>query len=107
MTDWFKMLLNKSNRIYEEIELNGSIKKNTLLKNMRQFYLLEKGNFVDFNNVKENADNIIDNIKDKLWEHIEKSKNYDIMLPIEVVEMSLLIIIVDAFMRCEILEEPK
>jgi hypothetical protein len=83
----YSLYQGKLNRIYEEIEVNGSIKKNTLLKNIRQFYLLEKRNFVNFNNVKENADNIIDNIKDKLWEYIEKSKNYDIILPIEVIEM--------------------
>jgi hypothetical protein len=103
----YSIYQGKLNKIYEEVELNASLKKNMVLKNIRQLYLLEKGNFVDFNNIKENADNIIDNIKAKLWEHIEKSKNYDIMLPIEVIEMSLLVIIVDAFMRCEILEEPK
>jgi hypothetical protein len=103
----YSIYQGKLNKIYAEIEKEGSNKKNIILKKIRQLYLLEKGKFADFTMIQENADSIIDSIKDKLWKNIEQSKNYDINLAIEVVEISLLVIIVDAFMRCEILEEPK
>jgi|GEM_PF-2524371 len=45
-------------------------------------------------------------IKDELWKIIDNSSNSITNLPIEVINTSLLIILVDAFMRCNILEEP-
>ena len=57
-------------------------------------------------NIKANADNIIDKIKYELWDVIENSSNVNIDLDYEVIDICLLIILVDAFMRCNILEEP-
>ncbi|MDR1747874.1 MAG: hypothetical protein LBR47_02310 [Spirochaetaceae bacterium] len=90
----------KLNKIYEEIEKQGSNKKVFLLQNITNLYLEEKSLYSNFEEIKRNADNIIDNIKEKLWTLI------DINLDKEAVEVGLLVILVDAFMRCNILEEP-
>jgi len=91
----------KLNKIYEEIENQGSNQKNFLLQNIRITYLEERNNYPDLESIKVNADNIIDNIKNKLWNLVDKDLDY------EIVEISLLVIIVDAFMRCNILEDPQ
>jgi hypothetical protein len=96
----------KLNKLYEEIEMTGSAKKENVLRNIKMFYLEEKGKYNTLENIRANADNIIDKVKDKLWGIIENSSNADKDLGFEVIQISLLIILVDAFMRCNILEEP-
>jgi hypothetical protein len=76
------------------------------LQNIKSIYLLEKGNYNSMDEIRANADNIIETVQNKLWEIIENSPNANTDMPFEVIQISLLIILVDAFMRCEILEEP-
>lgn len=97
----------KLNKIYEEIEKQGSTKKEFVLQNIKTIYLKEKGKYKTLEEIRENADNIIENIENKLWEIIENTSNTNLDLPIEAIKIGLLIIMVDAFMRCNILEEPK
>ena len=94
------------NDLYEEIENQGSTKKEFILQNIRNIYLQEKGIYNNLADIRINADNIIDNVKNKLWSIIENSTNIDVDLPYEAIDISILIILVDAFMRCNILEEP-
>jgi hypothetical protein len=96
----------KLNAIYEEIEKHGSYKKHNLLKNINTLYLKEKGKYQTIDKIRENADNIIEHIENELWNIINTSSN-KIELDYETVYMSVLIILVDAFMRCNILEEPQ
>ena len=96
----------KLNKLYEEIEKQGSTKKEFVLQNIKNIYLKEKGKYKDINEIRENADNIIENIQNELWQIIEKTNNPNSNLPYEAVEISMLVILVDAFMRCNILEEP-
>ncbi len=96
----------KLNKLYEEIEKQGSTKKEFVLQNIKNIYLKEKGKYKDINEIRENADNIIENIENELWKIIDKANNPISNLPIEAIEISLLVILVDAFMRCNILEEP-
>jgi len=96
----------KLNKLYEEIEKQGSTKKEHVLQNIKIIYLKEKGKYKDINEIRANADQIIENIQNELWKIIDNSKNSISNLPIEVIEISLLVILVDAFMRCNILEEP-
>ena len=98
----YKVYQGKLNKLYEEIEKAGSTKKEFLLLNIRNIYLKEKAEFDTIDKIRTNADNIIDRIKDKLWELVEDSD-----LDREVIEVALIILIVDAFMRCNILEEPQ
>ena len=96
----------KLNILYEEIEKQGSTKKEFVLQNIKTIYLKEKGKFKDIEDIKANADIIIDKIENELWKIIENSSNPILNLPIEAIKIGLLIIMVDAFMRCNILEEP-
>ena len=96
----------KLNKLYEEIEKQGSTKKVFVLQNIKSIYLKEKGKYKDLMEIRANADTIIENIENELWKIIENSSNPILDLPIEAVKIGLLIILVDAFMRCNILEEP-
>ena len=57
--------------------------------------------------IRANADLIFENIESEDWKILEVSSNLSKDLPIESIRMGVLIIMVDAFMRCKILEEPK
>jgi hypothetical protein len=96
----------KLNKLYEEIEKQGSTKKEFVLQNIKSIYLKEKGKYKDLEEIKANADIIIENVENELWKIIENSSNPISDLPIEAIKIGLLIIMVDAFMRCNILEEP-
>lgn len=103
----YKVYQGRLNKIYEEIEKQGSTRKEFVLHNIKSAYLIEKGKYDNnIEQIKANADNIIDNIQTKLWQIIENSSNKSSNLPTEAIEISLYVILVDAFMRCSILEEP-
>ena len=96
----------KLNKLYEEIEKQGSTKKEFVLQNIKSIYLKEKGKFKDIDEIRANADTIIESVENELWKIIDNSSNPNLDLPIEAIKISLLIVMVDAFMRCNILEEP-
>lgn len=97
----------KLKAIYEEIEKQGSSKKSFLLQNIRTLYLFEKGKYDgEIQQIRANADIILDNIQNEIWRLLETSSNLDNGLPIEIINVAVQIVIVDAFMRCKILEEP-
>lgn len=102
----YSVFQGKLSKIYDEIERIGSTKKELVLRNIKKLYLKEKGKYSSFDEIKENADSIFSNVESELWELIDKSDNTNNNLPIEAIEISLLVIMVDAFMRCNILEEP-
>lgn len=102
----YSVYQGKLNKLYEEIEKQGSTKKEFVLQNIKSIYLKEKGKYKNLEEIRANADVIIENIENELWKTIENSSNPILDLPIEAIELALLIIIVDAFMRCNILEEP-
>lgn len=103
----YKVYQGKLNKIYEEIEKDGSSKKSFVLNKIRSLYLIEKGKYSDIKQIRLNADDIISNVEKELWKLIESTTNLNSSIPIEAIQISLLIILVDAFMRCKILEEPK
>jgi hypothetical protein len=102
----YSVFQGKLNTIYEEIEKQGSVKKEFLLQNIRTFYLSEKTKYGDIDSIRSNADKIFDNIKNRIWELLENSSNHNFELSIEIINIAILIVMVDAFMRCKILEEP-
>ena len=99
----YKVYQGKLNKVYQEIENQGSTKKEFVLKNINTLYLREKGKYKGFDQIRESADVIFRNVENELWNRV---KNLENELPLEVLEMSILVVMVDAFMRCEILEEP-
>ncbi len=100
----YRIYHGKLGKIYQEIENQGSTKKEFLLKNINALYLREKSKYASIEEIRNNADLIFESIKNRLWDKIQ---GLDSQIPVEAVEISILIIMVDAFMRCEILEEPK
>jgi hypothetical protein len=96
----------KLNKIYEEIENQGSTKKAFLLQNIKTLYLKEKGKYKDISEIRSNADLIFESIENEIWEILEAGSNFKNELPIEILNTAILIVMVDAFMRCKILEEP-
>jgi hypothetical protein len=98
----YRVYQGKLNKLYEEIEKEGSTRKDFLLRNIKNIYLKEKAEFDTIDKIRANADNIIDKIKERLWELVENTD-----LDGEVIEVALTVLIVDAFMRCNILEEPR
>ena len=102
----YSIYQGKLNSIYEEIEKQGSSKKSFLLQNIKSLYLKEKGKYDSIEVIRENADLIFENIENEIWRILESSSNLSPSLPIESIKMGVLIVMVDAFMRCKILEEP-
>ena len=103
----YKVYQGKINTLYDELERQGSIKKEKLLSNINQIYTKIKGDYVlDSDNpmksIKLNSDNILDDVFDELYIKLEDSNFFeeDIILGIRLIQ-------VDAFIRCKILEEPK
>lgn len=95
----YKVYHHKLDSLYNELEAQGSLKKQKVLSIIRGFYLEAKGNYI---NPDLHADDIIDDIKNFLYNELNNNGHYeeDILLGIDLV-------IVDAFMRCKILEEPR
>ncbi len=102
----YSIYQGKLNNIYEEVEKQGSSKKSFLLQNIKSLYLKEKGKYNSIDDIRVNADLIFENIENEIWKVLELSSNLSPSLPIESIKMGILIVMVDAFMRCKILDEP-
>jgi hypothetical protein len=102
----YKIYSSRINSLYDELELQGSFKKEKLLSNIKLIYTKVKGKYVldsedPISIIRENSDTIIDEVYEELFTKIEESGVYD-----EDLMLGLNLIIVDSFMRCKILEEP-
>lgn len=100
----YKIYYSKINSLYLELEKQGSFKKDNLLRNIKRIYLKVKGKYIlDSKNeleiLRENSDNIIEDIEEELQNLIDYEKNGNFSFEISI-------IMVDAFMRCKILENP-
>jgi hypothetical protein len=102
----FAAYQGKLNKIYEEIEKEGSTKKELVLYNIKSVYESIKSGYKDIDNIKKNADIILDKVIDNILDKIDKAPNKLTELDQETIVFSLMIVVVDAFMRCNILEEP-
>ena len=90
------------NTIYNEMEAEGTLKKNMILENIQSIYLMVKGKLSINSQVHAiQADNIIEKVQDELLNKLENSN-----LDEENIGFAIEVIIIDAFMRCKILEEP-
>jgi len=104
-----KVLYPKINAVYESLENEGSFKKQNLLRNVRRLYLRVKGRYVEDSRapmdiVRAHADDILDDMQDELLALVEgdvgsRASSEDMAFGVSVV-------MVDAFMRCKILEAP-
>lgn len=103
----YKIYYSKINSLYDELEQQGSIKKEKLLASIELIYTEIKGKYVlnstnPIEIIRINADNIIDDVYEVLNEKVSKSSFWE-----EDIALGIRLIMVDAFMRCKILEEPK
>ena len=107
LIDDYKVFYAKVNSLYQTLEMQGSFKKENLLRNIRKMYLQTKGKYIENDTnpmqiIRDNADNIIEDVQEELLTMAEKKMaNYS-----EDISFGVSIIMVDAFMRCKILEEP-
>ncbi len=105
----YKAYYQRINDLYDELESEGSIKKERLLHNIKTIYLKVLGKYVGglqsdqkVELIRKNSDNIFNDIYDELLEKMENSSHWE-----EDLIFSIYLIMVDAFLRCKILEEPK
>ncbi|MDD2656247.1 MAG: hypothetical protein PHQ18_01610 [Patescibacteria group bacterium] len=96
----------KLNKIYEVIEKEGSTKKELVLHNIKRIYLRVKSEYKNIEEIRNNADIILDKVIETIWDNVDKAPNKLDEFDQETIDFSLMIVIVDAFMRCNILEEP-
>lgn len=97
----------KINSLYSELETQGSFKKEKLLRNIRMIYLKTKGKYNHESSdspaiVQEKADDILEDIEDEFLTLISWANGYK-----EDISFGISVVLVDAFMRCKILEEPE
>jgi hypothetical protein len=100
------------NVIYAEIEKQGSYKKHLLLQSIKNLYLLAKGKLLgrepSIENIRAKADDLIEDVQNEMWKIVERKTNgLTANIHYEAIHVSLLIVLVDAFLRCKILEEPE
>lgn len=107
LIDEYKVFYTKVNSLYQTLEEQGLFKKEKLLRNIRSIYVKIMGKYVKDSThpmqiIRDNADNIIEDVQDELLIIAEK-KTISFS---EDISFGVSIIMVDAFMRCKILEEP-
>jgi hypothetical protein len=111
--DWtisedFKVYHAKINALYDELDAAGSIKKTRVLDAVRAVYLRVKGRHVlgysdqALEIVRKNSDTIFNEVFEELYNGIESTSEWK-----EDLEFGLRIVLVDAFIRCKIMEEPR
>jgi hypothetical protein len=98
-------------KIYTEFEKAGNSSINTVLRTISTLYAKQRGKLLrsdlSLANTQKNADALIEAVERDLHDLMDSSPNNDPAIPYEEVEFGLSIILVDAFMRCKILEEPQ
>lgn len=96
--DDYSMHYGRVDKIYTEFDALGLNKSNSVLGNIRKEYIKAKGIL--------NDDNLFFEVIQKVQEKIQSSANY-IQTPIDELELCVNILVVDAFIRCKIFENPE
>lgn len=96
----YKIYYSKINGIYQEFDKQGNNKSLSVFHKLTRFYTEELLN----DDCNENT--MFFNIISKTVTHIRESSNYNV-LPVEELEQCVSIIVVDAFIRCKIFENPE
>jgi len=106
--DEYKVYSGKIEKIYKEMDKYGQ-KKNRLLRNIKHLYLKAKNNYVAEGDaikaIKENSDNILDDVEKMLFSKFKENDNKKNVCD-EDIDVGIMILMVDAFIRCKILENP-
>jgi hypothetical protein len=94
----YSMHYGRVDKIYTEFDSLGLNKSNSVLGNIRKEYIKAKGIL--------NDDSLFFEVIQKVQEKIQSSANY-IQTPIDELELCVNILVVDAFIRCKIFENPE
>jgi len=102
----YKVYFTKLNTLYKELEKQGSVKKEKLLRNIRIIYENVRAGFIldskeSLKIIQLNSDEIFEKVYDTLYHTLDDSGFWD-----EDIVLGIRIVMVDAFIRCKILEEP-
>lgn len=94
----YKIHHNRLEKIYREFDEQGANKSLSVLQNVRQEYAKLSSNFL--------GDELFLKIKDDVIEKIRQSANF-VKMPMDELELCVNILLVDAFIRCKIFENPE
>ncbi len=95
--DDYSIHYSKVDKIYTEFDLQGRNKSNTVLATIRLEYAKTKGNLSD--------DELFFAVISKVQDKVLNSTNYT-SIPTDELEYCINILVVDAFIRCKIFENP-
>lgn len=95
--DDYSVHYGRVDKIYTEFDSQGSNKSSSVLSTIRQEYLKTKKSLSD--------DNLFFEVISKVQNKVLKSSNYT-YIPIDELELCINILVVDAFVRCKIFENP-
>ncbi len=104
--DAYKIYHSKLSDVYSLLEQEGSIKESRLLDVVKNKYLEIKGKYVgdaedQMPIIREFSDEIFAEVHDSFYSDLSTSKLFD-----EDIMIALRVVLVDAFIRCKILENP-
>lgn len=104
----YRIYQGKLNSLFATIEESGSVKKNNLLRVIKQFYIEEKVKLLkddySIENIRKHADDLIEAVETRLFDVVEGSSNKLESISFESFTLGIKIVLVDAFLRCKILE---
>lgn len=98
MIDDYKIHHNRIDRIYSEFDLSGKNKSSSVIGAIRKEYIKAKKTIHD--------DDLFFQVSDRVQEKVIRSANY-VKIPIDELELCINILVVDAFIRCKIFENPE
>lgn len=96
--DDYSLHYSRVDKIYTEFDSGGVNKSQFVLSTIRQEYAKLKANLTD--------DDLFFNIISKVQEKVLNSSNYT-SIPFDELELCINILVVDAFIRCKIFENPE
>lgn len=96
--DDYSLHYSRVDKIYTEFDSQGSNKSNSVLSTIRQEYAKLKVSLSD--------DELFFAVISKIQEKVLNSSNYT-SIPFDELELCINILVVDAFIRCKIFENPK
>jgi len=96
--DDYSVHYSRVDKIYTEFDSQGSNKSNSVLSTIRQEYAKVKSNLSD--------DRLFYEVISKVQAKVLNSSNYT-SIPIDELELCINILVVDAFIRCKIFENPE
>jgi len=96
--DDYKVHYGRVDKIYTEFDSQGSNKSSSVLSTIRQEYAKNKGILSD--------DQLFFKVILNVQEKVLNSSNYT-LIPIDELELCINILVVDAFVRCKIFENPE